>query len=112
MAVAGLALANTNHSGGTNSFTNGHSFSFTGLLAALPAVLFAYDAFLDAGTYSSKVEGGSKTVSKAIIFTLISVLVLYSLISVAHILHGAGYVGGLFSQVFPSGAQNALQKFV
>lgn len=117
VAVAGIVLATTNNNpqpdgSGHNSFTNGNSFSFTGLLAALPAVLFAYDAFLDAGTLSSKTIGGSKTVSKAIIVTLISVLALYSIISIAHIIHGAGSVSGLFEQVFPAKAQKALGTFV
>ncbi len=119
VAIAGIVLANTNNApsgdltgAGHNAFTNGKSFSFTGLLAALPAVLFAYDAFLDAGTLSEKTKGGAKTVSKVTIFTLISVLALYSLISVAHILHGVGSVGGLFEQVFPAKAQKGLQTFV
>lgn len=118
VAIAGIVLANTNNDpsatglAGHNAFTNGRSFSFTGLLAALPAVLFAYDAFLDAGTYADKVKGGSKTISKAIVVTLISVLVLYSIISVAHILHGAGSVTSLFTQVFPASANKGLTTFV
>ena len=56
VAILGIALATTNHASidnfGKNAFTNGQPFNFTHMLAALPAVLFAYDAFL--GTLSLK----------------------------------------------------------
>lgn len=89
--VVGIVLPNTHHVSQTNGFTDPH-FNISGLVAALPAVLFAYDAFLNVGTLSGKTEGGSKTTAKVVIIGLIATVTLYSLIAVSSILHGAGSV--------------------
>lgn len=97
---------------GHNSFTNGSSFKFTGMLAAIPAVLFAFDSFLTAPTLVNKVEGGAKKIPFIVIVGIVSCLVLYLLIGVSASLHGSGMVSstpltggtvdgtGIFDQLF------------
>ena len=121
-AVIGIAMFNTHngwetnikgvptHVYGSNSFKHG-SFSFTGLLAALPAVLFAYDAFLSVAGLPEKTKGGTKTVSKVILVGMISIIVLYSTIAVAAMLHG-GSIEHIVMDGLPYSAGKALSIFV
>ena len=119
VAALGILLATTNEIPGTtgnhyghNAFTNGQSFKFTGMLAAIPAVLFAFDAFLAAPTLSKKIRGGVKKVPLVVIIGILSCLSLYLLIALSAVLHGTGYVSstpllggtidgtGIFDQLF------------
>ena len=119
-AVIGIAMFNTHNGGwtddkgvaqyGSNSFKHG-SFNFTGLLAALPAVLFAYDAFLSVAGLSDKTKGGNKTVSKVIFVGMISIIILYSTIAVAAMLHG-GSIEHIIIDSLPHSAGKALSIFV
>lgn len=110
VAVIGLSFATTNNipsSDGTfgqNAFTNGHKFTFTGMLAAVPAVLFAYDAFLSAPNMRNKLEKPEK-IPFIILVGMISVFTLYMLIALAATLHGSGNVASgdastIWGQVF------------
>ena len=98
VAVLGIAMVNVNHNQagnfGLNAFTNGQKFSFTGMLAALPAVLFAYDSFLNVTAMSHKVKGGVQKLPLIVIVGVSSVVVLYSLIGLSAVLHGSGMVSG------------------
>ena len=109
-AVIGVSMFGTHNDGGKNYFTNG-SFSFTGLLAALPAVLFAYDAFLNVAALPEKTKGGTKTVSKVIFVGIISIIILYSAIAVAAMLHG-GSIGAIIKDSLPASAAKGMSIFV
>ena len=79
---------------GKNAFNNGTSFSFVSMLAALPAVLFAFDAFLGVGSIKSKMEEPKK-LPMVVLVGMVSVLILYLFIALSAILHGTGMVSGL-----------------
>lgn len=123
VAFAGIGLATTNHEPkgnfGTNAFTNGNSFTFTGMLAALPAVLFAFDAFLNVGSMSHKMKKPEK-LPLVVLVGMFSILGLYLLIAVSAILHGTGMVDGtamgasfigIFGQIFEGDTREAMSKF-
>ncbi|WKX02220.1 APC family permease [Candidatus Mycoplasma mahonii] len=128
VAVLGIALATTNNAPnenfGQNAFSNGNSFKFTGMLAAMPAVLFAFDAFLIVTSLGDKVKGGQKKMPLIILVGMISIVVLYTLIALAAILHGSGMVSGspfgappivglgIFDQVLGASAAKAMGKVV
>ena len=109
-AIIGISMFGTHNAGGKNSFDIG-SFSFTGLLAALPAVLFAYDAFLNVAALPEKTKGGTKTVSKVIFVGMISIIILYSSIAIAAMLHG-GSIGKIIKDSLPPSSAKGVQIFV
>ncbi|TDV24341.1 amino acid/polyamine/organocation transporter (APC superfamily) [Mycoplasmopsis mustelae] len=100
--LIGIIFPNTHNSNpsGVNAFVSG-SFSFKAVVSALPAVLFAYDAFLTSASLSHKMKKPSKTLPKAILLGMILVLVTYTLIAVSTILHNKGYVGDLLRDSLP-----------
>lgn len=102
----GIVLPNTHNAGGQNHFTVGE-FSVSGLIAGLPAALFAYDSFLNVGSLAGKTKGGEKTVSKIVILGMIAVVVLYSLVAISAILHN-GSIEGLLQDALPSDAAKGL----
>ena len=136
VALLGIVMATTNHMPqtgswetnqpyfGHNSFTNGSSFKFTGMLAALPAVLFAFDSFLAAPTLVKKVEGGEKKMPFIVIVGMLSCLILYLLIGVSAALHGSGNVSstpgtggsvngsGIFDQLFSKDAAITIGQII
>ena len=108
VAILGLALATTNNNPGVgmfgkNAFTNGQQFSFTAMLSALPAVLFAYDAFLGVASMKNKMKNPQK-LPAVVIIGMISIVSLYMFIAVAAILHGSGMVSGAPFGLGPKGA--------
>ncbi|NQZ65677.1 MAG: APC family permease [Mycoplasmatales bacterium] len=110
-ALIGMIMANThNLKDGKNAFEVG-SFSFTSLLASLPLVLFAYDAFLNVGSMSKRIKGGVKTTSKVVFLGMLSITVLYTLIAISSILHNSGFIGSVFSDSLPSNVQEPLTIF-
>ena len=98
VGLMGIILATTNEMPnsathyGESAFTNGQSFKITGMLASIPAVLFAFDSFLSAATLSNKLKGGVSKVPMVVIVGIISSLILYLMIALSAILHGAGNV--------------------
>lgn len=91
--ILGLAMANTHHSSnGQQVFTHG-DFNFSGIVAAIPAVLFAFDAFLNASALGAKTKGGEVTVRKAIVVGVIASAVLYILLALSSVFH-TGVDGG------------------
>lgn len=96
----GIIFPNTHNNNGSNAILK-NAFTLKGIIAALPAVLFAYDAFLVSSSISEKTKSPTKTVPKAILFAMIFVVVLYSLIAISSILHSAGNVHGLLSDSLP-----------
>lgn len=127
VVFAGLILWNKNNGHGPilpaqygqNAFKNGHSFTLTGMLAALPAVLFAFDAFLNVGTLQNRMTKPKKF-PLVMIAGMSSVLILYLLIALAAIFHGTGMVSGsamglaelgIFGQVFSGSTLTFFSKF-
>lgn len=110
---------------GHNAFDNGSTFQFTAMLAALPAVLFAFDAFINVASMRKKMEHPDK-LPTVVTFGMLSVFVLYILIALAAILHGSGMVSelpftgvgekgagyGIFEQIFDHKTAIAMGKFV
>ncbi|RTZ68122.1 MAG: hypothetical protein DSZ21_02435 [Tenericutes bacterium] len=109
---------------GKNAFTNNNGFNFTHMLAALPAVLFAYDAFLGTLSLKDKIKGGEKKLPLVVLVGMLTVVVLYSLIAIAAILHGSGMVSGapfgavpkdglgIFDQIFESNVATIFGKII
>ena len=102
---------------GHNAFSNGSVFSFTGMLAGVPAVLFAFDSFLNAANMRNKMKKPDQ-VPMVILVGIISTSILYFLIALAAILHGAGNVAGenvdgsgIFDQVFSKDIARGLGVF-
>lgn len=58
-----------------------------GIMLSIPGAMFAFDSFIGIGSWSKKIKGGSKTVSKIIVTAIIFVIAIYCLISIASILH-------------------------
>ncbi|MGL5308896.1 MAG: APC family permease [Metamycoplasmataceae bacterium] len=86
----GISLPNVHNAGGENAFdtTDVSTFeSFKGIMQALPAALFAFDAFVGVGSMSRKIKGGEKVVSKVFVISMILVVISYLLISLSAILH-------------------------
>lgn len=73
----------------SNGFGIPISFSqaIRGIMISIPGVMFAFDSFAGVGSWSKKIKGGSKAVSKVIITAIVFVITIYSLISIASILH-------------------------
>lgn len=129
VAFAGIIFANTNNippsvhkhgQFGQNAF-NIHTTSMKGIMAALPAVLFAFDAFLGVGSMTNKLKGGAKRVPAVVIIGMVSILVLYLLIAISSILHASGMVSGsvvgpeflgIFGQIFSAKVAKGMGIFV
>ncbi|TQC53948.1 amino acid permease [Mycoplasmopsis mucosicanis] len=98
--IIGIALPNIHNNEGKNAFFQ-HAFSLKGLIVALPAVLFSYDAFLVSSSISQKTKNPQKTLPKAILVGMILVVILYSLIALSSILHSKGVISDLINDVLP-----------
>ncbi len=121
----GIGLPNSNHQGGVNAFipsneNKNDSFVmvFQGMMKSLPAALFGFDAFVGVGSLSKKIKGGEKIVSKVFIMSMLLVVMVYLLVTMATILHydskGAGAVESIIQNVFASNKniENGLSVFV
>ncbi|WP_168380683.1 APC family permease [Mycoplasma todarodis] len=84
---------------GGNGFTHG-TFNPLLIVAALPAVLFAYDGFLNVATMQKKVKDGERQIPKILFFGMLIVIIVNSLISLASILHMAPSVDIVMKDVF------------
>ncbi len=84
---------------GSNGFKHG-SFNPLLVVAALPAVLFSYDGFLNVATMQKKVKDGERQIPKIIFIGMIIVIVVNSLISIASILHTAPSVDVVLKDAF------------
>lgn len=114
--VIGIPLAATHTTirdpGVVDNAFNTNEFNFRGIILALPAVLFAYDSFLNVGAITHKVKGGEKTVSKAIIFGMLSVVVIYTLVALSSVLHNEGTIAGVIVDSLPQTAKPYIESFV
>ncbi|NQZ29118.1 MAG: amino acid permease [Mycoplasmatales bacterium] len=99
--VIGIVLPMTNNAGGENMFL-ANKFTFQGLIVALPAVLFAYDAFMAVTTLTNKVKDGERKVPTIVLIGMISIIILYTLIAISSILHNSGSIQELVNNVLPT----------
>ncbi|MGY6171807.1 APC family permease [Candidatus Mycoplasma pogonae] len=120
--IVGLAYAGTHNvvnlenpeKSGKDAFdvVGSGAAGFTKLIAALPAVLFAYDAFLNVAVLGKKVKKSSKNIPLIIIVGMLSVVVLYTLVAVSSILHNQGTIQSLMNDSLPKEAQKGIAIFV
>ncbi len=100
--IIGIVLPFTNNTPtGKNMFVD-NNFTFQGLIVALPAVLFAYDAFMSVTTLTNKVKDGERNVPIIVLVGMISIIILYTLIAISSILHNSGSIEELITNVLPS----------
>ncbi|CAM9106475.1 APC family permease [Mycoplasma todarodis] len=104
--IIGVGMATSHHYSdvrnplhGSNGFTHGQ-FNPVLIIAALPAVLFAYDGFLNVATMQKKVKNGEKQIPKILFIGMLIVIIVNSLISLASILHTAPSVDIILKDVF------------
>lgn len=121
--IVGISLPGVHNAGGENAFdpvipnTNSVFDSFQGIMKALPAALFAFDAFVGVGSMSKKIKGGEKVVSKVIVISMIFVVISYLLISLSAILHynnstGNGSIEQILNDVFSPKLARGMSIFV
>lgn len=99
---------NTNHnlfvnpgnvySGGGEALSG--AFSFNGVIASLPAILFAFDSFLVVGNISSDVKNPTKNIPLSTILSLVVSGALYIFITIGQICTGCGNAYDVFSSIF------------
>lgn len=80
--------------------------SVAGILAALPAILFAFDSFTCVGSLSKEAKS-KKTVPIAIIIGMILVSLVYLAITITQILVGEGTIGDAFDKIFEGNDETA-----
>lgn len=91
--IVGIIFANKNFSGGSNTFLKPFTAKgLRGMFVSLPAALFAYDAFLSVGSVGSNMEHSEKKIPLAILFGMLSIVIIYCLIALSAILHNSGSV--------------------
>lgn len=108
--IGGLALFSTNNltSNGVQSVPTGVNwfahpngeFSFNKIFMALPVVIFAFDGFLNTSQLPSNVKGGQRSISLSIIVTMIAIVIIYNLLAISQIVHGAPLISDLMNAIF------------
>ncbi|UWD34263.1 APC family permease [Mesomycoplasma molare] len=112
--VAGIFAIGTHNNGGRNAFEylEKSPFGFKGIIIALPAVLFSYDAFLVSGSIRNKMKNPSKNLPLVILVGMASIVILYTLIAVSSILHQAGLVWNLLQDSLPKSTSSYIVPIV
>ncbi|AMD81486.1 amino acid permease [Mycoplasmopsis canis PG 14] len=109
--LIGIIFPETHNNNGSNAFLK-QAFSIKGIIVALPAVLFAYDAFLVSSSISKKTENPTRTLPKAILIGMIFIVILYSLIAISSILHSSGTIHGLIADALPSRLKDQIAAII
>ncbi|QKT05125.1 APC family permease [Mycoplasma sp. OR1901] len=113
--IIGLVLANTHNlndgSQPLNAFLNG-SFTLKGVIVALPAVLFSYDAFLIVGSFGNKIKNSKKRLPIIVVVGMVSITALYTLIALSSILHNAKTVEGILLDSLPKSLGTVIEKII
>lgn len=73
---------------------------FAGILASLPAILFAFDSFLSVGSLSKEMKNGEKKIPLVIVIGMIFCSTIYLLITISQILIGQGIIGNFYNFLF------------
>lgn len=106
----GLILFSTNNlvSSGSLSVPTGVNwfahpkgdFSFNKIFMALPVVIFAFDGFLNTSQLPSNVKGGQKSISLSIVIAMVAIVIIYNLLAISQIVHGAPLISDLMKAIF------------
>ncbi|GHU48135.1 hypothetical protein FACS1894218_4220 [Bacilli bacterium] len=72
------------------------------MLTSLPAVLFAFDAFLIVGNVSSRVRNAKRNVPLSIVISMIASGTIYLLVTISQIISGCTSPYQLFDFIFGS----------
>jgi len=75
------------------------AFDFTGVLASLPAILFAFDSFLVVGNIAGDMKNPEKNVSLSILLSMIISGALYLFITIGQICIGCGSAYDVFAAI-------------
>ncbi|WKX02303.1 APC family permease [Candidatus Mycoplasma mahonii] len=116
--IVGIAMATTHNNVdvttivGNNLFNSQNAFNFSGMILAIPAILFAFDAFLNIGQITEHMEGEEKKAPKVTMVGISIVVVVYILVTIAQIVHGAGSVTEVLEDVLPAGAMKPIKAIV
>ncbi|MEG2801978.1 MAG: APC family permease [Malacoplasma sp.] len=73
---------------------------FSGILASLPAILFAFDSFLAVGSLSKEMKNGEKKIPLVIVIGMVFCSMIYLLITISQILIGQGVIGDFYNFLF------------
>ncbi|WGI36554.1 APC family permease [Mesomycoplasma lagogenitalium] len=112
-ALAGIIFPYVNNNGGTNAFVDfKNTFSAKGIVLALPAVLFSYDAFLVSGSIGNKIKNANRNLPLAILIGMITIVILYSLIAISSILHNSSVIWDLLKNTMPANISNYIVPMV
>lgn len=76
------------------------TFQFTGILTALPSILFAYDSFLGIASLQSEMENPKKQVPLSIVIGIGICIALHMIITIGQIMVSSGTAGGVFETIF------------
>ncbi|UWV80762.1 amino acid permease [Mycoplasmopsis cynos] len=110
--IIGIIFPNTHYVENAGNGFLKNAFTVKGIIVALPAILFSYDAFLISGSITNKTKNPTKTLPRAILLGMIIIVILYSLISISSILHSQGVVHNLISDVFPKKYSNKISAII
>lgn len=97
----GLFSPNPTTPGGT---VISKTISVDGILASLPAILFAYDSFLGVASLQGEMENPKKKVPLTILIGMGMCIGLYLLITIGQIMVGSGTAGGALDVIFNNNA--------
>lgn len=91
-----LSLFNPNQTS-NNSYG---ALSVNGILASLPAILFAYDSFLGVASLQGEMENPKKKVPLTIVIGMGTCIVMYLFITIGQIMVASGTANGVFNEIF------------
>lgn len=83
------------------------NISAIGILTSLPAILFAFDSFTNAGNLSKEMKNPKRNVPLTISISMITVSILYLLITISQIMVSEGVIYGAFDTI--AGENNSLK---
>lgn len=100
--------------GATPAIANANkSNTFTGMLAAMPMILFAYDAFINVGSIAKDTKNADKNIPLSIGVGMVSVTLLYTTITIAQLMQNRpGSVAGSIASAISSNSLSAVISFI
>ena len=78
----GLFLAFSLNPHALSNITTGPSYGITGIFAASVVIFFAYAGFQAIASFTDKVEGGGRAAAKAIVYSVVISIVLYTAVAI------------------------------
>lgn len=93
----GLSLFNPGQASTNNA---SGVLSIDGMLASLPAILFAYDSFLGVASLQGEMENPKRKVPLTIIIGMSICIAVYLFITIGQIMVASGTANGVFNKIF------------